>query len=168
MQVCQKFFLDTVGIAERVVRSAMTKKRNHNGAISSDCRGKTKKPSVVKALRTQSVIDHIKKFPTVESHYCRKDCKARFLPENLNRRKMWTMYRIEMETQAHSGYPFASLKQYREIFRQHFNIKFLRPKKDQCPRCLAWKKKTPQERTEDAFALHPKHLMDKQLGQDMK
>lgn len=88
LEVCKQMFLNTLGIGNKWVRTASLKKKAHSGAIPVDSRGRLKKLNEASSLRRKDVINHIKSFPTVESHYCRKDCKAMFLPENLNRQKM--------------------------------------------------------------------------------
>lgn len=176
LQVCKQMYLNTLGIGDKWVRTAIKKKRDNSGAISVDGRGRTKRPNPERIAMKNDVIAHIKSFPTVESHYCRKDCKARFLPENLSRRKMWSMYKIEISSKqptlengdAAKPRLIASLRVYRKIFREEFNIKFLRPKKDQCPKCLSWKNKTNEEKTEQASTLYEKHLSDKRIAQDLK
>ena len=167
VQVCQKFFLETLGITEKWVRTAPLKHRVHNGAVPEDRRGKTKKKSVVKTIIRNDVMNHIKKFPTVEGHYTRKDSKSRYLPECLSVSRMHGQYLIEKQGLGQTE-NVATLRQYRDVFKQEFRLKFFRPKKDQCGRCLSWKNKTVQERTEEARAKFQKHLKDKRVSQDLK
>lgn len=165
-QVCQKFFLGTLDISERWVRTAMTKIIQNHGAIPKDNRGKIKKPSVASINMRNDVINHIKSFATVEGHYTRKNSKSRYLPETLNRRIMHSMYKIMKQGQ--SATKIASLRQYRDIFKKEFNLKFFRPKKDQCNTCLSWKHKRPHERTPEAARRYEKHIEDKKISQDLK
>ncbi|KAK3912725.1 Replicase polyprotein 1ab [Frankliniella fusca] len=166
--VCQKFFLETLAISERWVRTALAKKNSNCGNIAVDKRGKCKKLAPTSTAMKNDVINHIKKYKTVEGHYTRKNSKSRYLPEYLNRRRMHSQYVIEMQGEGLPPNRIASLRQYRDIFNKEFNLKFFRPKKDQCSRCLSWKNKTVQERTQEATAKYEKHLSDKRLSQDLK
>lgn len=166
VQVCQKFFVETLGINQKWVRTALMKHRTHNGSIPEDRRGKIKKMTPAKAAIKRGVIEHIKSFPTIEGHYTRKDSKTKYLAENLNKRTMYSLYQLEKEAANESKY--ATLRMYRDIFKSEFNLKFFRPKKDQCARCLSWKNKTPQERTEAALQKHEKHLLDKEKSNELK
>ena len=88
--VCQKFFLSTLDIDEKRVRTAL-KSITISGTIVCDGRGYHHKHYNV-ADREQSVIEHIKKFKTVESHYVRKTSKGKYLPQELNIKSMHQMY----------------------------------------------------------------------------
>lgn len=165
--VCCSFFLGTLGINSKWVRTAMAKQKTNHGVVPDDRRGKNKKPNVVSTVIRKDIMDHIKKFKTVEGHYTRKDSKSRYLPESLNVRKMHSMYLIEKQA-ANITTNVATLRQYRDTFRKEFNLKFFKPKKDQCPRCLSWKNKTPREKTEERKLKFEKHLSDKKLADDLK
>lgn len=166
LHVCQKFFLETLGINQKWVRSAIMKQRANHGSVPVDRRGKCKKLSPAKVAIKRGVIEHIKLFPTVEGHYTRKDSKSQYLAENLNKRIMYSLYKIEKEAANETNY--ASLRQYRDIFKSEFNLKFFRPKKDQCARCLSWKNKTSQEKTEAGLLKFEKHLSDKEKSNELK
>lgn len=164
--VCQKMFLSTLNISVTWVKTAIKKSKINNGVIAVDGRGKTPRKCIVSTVLKAEIIAHIKKFPTVEGHYTRKNSKSMYLPENLNRRKMWSMYKIERE--AENATRIATLRQYRDVFNKEFRLKFFRPKKDQCPRCLSWKNKTPDERTEAAKLKHETHIENKKISQELK
>lgn len=164
--VCQAMFLGTLGISHTWVKTALKKQREHNGAISGDGRGKNRKPTKVCTIIRADVMAHIKSFPTVEGHYTRKDSKSMYLPENLNRRKMHSMYVIQRK--AKDATMIANLRQYRDVFKKEFKIKFFRPKKDQCGKCLSWTNRTTQEKTETARLSYEDHLKAKRVSDALK
>ena len=166
MRVCQKMFLSTLGINQTWVRTALKKQNSNNGAIPEDRRGKSHKKSVVSTIIRADVMEHIKSFPPVEGHYTRKNSKSLYLPENLNRRKLHSMYVIS-RTAAYKK-PIATLRQYRDVFKKEFRLKFFKPKKDQCPKCLSWKNKTASEKTEQAAKEYKEHLEAKELSSELK
>lgn len=43
------------------------------------------------AEATQSIINHIKRFPVTESHYNRGRTTRQYLSADLNKRKLWLM-----------------------------------------------------------------------------
>ena len=110
----------------------MQKKRESIGTIVAvkDLRGKHstrphKYPTAIKSL----IIAHIKRFPTVESHYRREDTLRNYLPEGLNVAKMRRML-IEEIHKAGIKNIDVSRHYYRDIFNQNFNYGFHKPKED--------------------------------------
>lgn len=104
---------------------------------------------------TDSIIDHIRKFPITESHYGRdKSCKQ-YLPESLSVPKMWRLWKSERRT---NKQPVASLSKYKRIFLDNFNLAFGNPKTDVCSRCVALKSKIKagieKEKNELELELH--------------
>ena len=64
----------------------------------------------------QEVINHINRFPRVESHYCRKDTKREYLDPKLSIAKMYELYKTHCEE---SKIPHVSHITYRRIFSTH-------------------------------------------------
>ncbi|KAE8741825.1 hypothetical protein FOCC_FOCC012634 [Frankliniella occidentalis] len=134
--VCQTMFLNTLDISSTVVHTAVNKN-------SPDKRGthpKTKKRLSPELI--QNVKNHIKEFPTVESHYCREDSRRKYLDENLSISKMHRLYLLERGELPNT----ATRRQYRDIFNTCFNLSFFKPKKDQCAQCVQWERSTPEEK----------------------
>lgn len=69
----------------------------------------------------------MKSFPTVQSHYCRKDTRQ-YLEENLNVTKMYDLY-VQKCNKKWKVNP-EKLSFYRHIFNTEFN--FHQPTKDAC------------------------------------
>ena len=126
VQVCQKFFLATHAISEQSIRTAL-KKKTDSGTIQPDLRGCHKNHTTVADVnRERSVVEHIKLFKCVESHYVRKEVKWQYLPEELTVKEMHRMYVeycAEMKTEPES-YTF-----YHYVFTIRFNLKFKKPTK---------------------------------------
>ena len=74
------------------------------------------------------ISDHIKSFPNVESHYCRKYSKKFYLlEEGLSVTKM---YRLFLEAKGYTSVN-VSRQMYSKIFNTKNNLAFFKPKKDQ-------------------------------------
>lgn len=160
IKVCQLMFVDTLDIGVRTVRTVITRLITNGGKISPDKRGKNPKPSRLNPLLISGVINHIKRYPTVDSHYCRSSTKRKYLDEKLTVAKMHRMYIAERHQLPHT----ATLRQFRDIFNTKFNLAFFQPKKDQCSKCLQWKHATEAEKSNEDFAnTYYKHLADKEL-----
>ena len=107
-------------------------------------RGKHKnRPKKIPISIVNSVHEHIKMFPCVESHYCRKNSDRNYLSEDLSISEMHRMY-IDWMTQKNEE-SYASEYYYRYIFNNFYNLFFFKPKKDQCDRCFAYKNSSAEE-----------------------
>jgi hypothetical protein len=80
----------------------------------------------------QFVLDHIKSFPVVESHYTRNATNRKYLAPELNIEKMYELYNEECTNSCRK-----LVKQifYRKMFITKYNFQFFHPKKDQCSVC---------------------------------
>ncbi|CAH0558805.1 unnamed protein product [Brassicogethes aeneus] len=97
-------------------------------------RGKNS-PRKINEASKQSVIDHINKFPAVESHYCRTNTKRNYLESTLSVKKMYDLYLIYCESKQITP---VKLSMYRFIFNTNFNYSFHVPKKDVCEKCATY------------------------------
>lgn len=90
VRVCKKFFLHTLDISGQMIETVF-KKMASNGIISSE---KRKFPSSRKLsdAAKQSIQQHIALFPTMPSHYCRKNNTKEYLAEDLNLSEMYRLY----------------------------------------------------------------------------
>lgn len=153
-------FLHTFDVSIKTVKSALTKN-------SPDKRGKHSNRRRLNQVLLDSVKTHIKRFPVVESHYCRVDTRRKYLNEDLNVAQMHRLYLMEHDKADPNT---ATLRQYRDIFNTYFNLGFFKPKKDQCFICAEWKL-LPQEKK---LALPEKaaeiadHVKKKQIVRKMK
>ncbi|KAK0068049.1 hypothetical protein Bpfe_001984 [Biomphalaria pfeifferi] len=82
----------------------------------------------------EQVIQFIKRFPTLPSHYCRKDSKLLYLEPGLSLSKMYTMYTEDTAI----NHKHVSKKIFDKIFHS-LDLSFNNPRKDQCDTCVAYK-----------------------------
>ncbi|XP_031355412.1 uncharacterized protein LOC116179702 [Photinus pyralis] len=100
-------------------------------------------------------MEHIKRFPVIESHYCRRTTKRKYLEPNLSVAKMYNLYVKDCEEK--NTIP-VKLSYYRHIFTHNFNYGFHVPKKDRCLKCESYKikkeDKTLSQEEEDEYNTH--------------
>ncbi|CAG9766085.1 unnamed protein product [Ceutorhynchus assimilis] len=161
-KVCRKMFISTLDVGEKVLRNAV-KKVQSTGVLEKEKRGGRDKISALKdrAVR-DSIINHINKFPRVESHYCRKDSSREYLHGDLSLRKMYDMF-IE-ELQSTESKPSFSL--YRFIFKK-MNLSFHRPKNDQCGTCRVYHQASEEEKIK-IKEIYDKHIVEKEAVRELK
>lgn len=162
VRVCREFFLRTLDIGKKTIELSMSKKVL--GAFSStDKRGKQCSANTTPDEITNSVKEHIKSFPTMESHYCRKDSKKQYLSQDLNIRKMWMLYQHGRKSK---NLPAVKEAKYREIFCNDFNLSFFKPKHDQCSLCSLYS--TQKEPSEILAKRYQEHQVRKNIARNEK
>ena len=131
--VCRTMFLNTLGISERQVRTALAKtnflvlwKEKGGGGVQQERRKSSE--DTIAAMKK-----HNNRFPRTEAHYCRKSNGRQYLSPDLTISKMYKMYKDE--TKSHVG----SYISYCRVFRKT-NLSFHRPKKDMCGMCDSYSK----------------------------
>ena len=67
IQVCKEFYLGTLNISQKVIYNAHDKRDSLTGTAKSDGRGKHQNKVITEVMRN-SVRNHIRSFPTVDSH----------------------------------------------------------------------------------------------------
>ena len=163
-RVCQAYFLSTFDISEKMIRSVV-KKTDSSGTVKKDERGFATPPTTLPEERMKTVVNHILQFKTVESHYICKDSSCQYVPKHLNVAEMHRMY---IQWCAFNDYSVKNYDTYYMIFKQHFNLRFKKPKKDQCDTCTAYKN-TPNDLITDEMRSHQtKPLHDKELVRQYK
>ena len=91
MEVCQVYFLKTLDVSVQMVTTAIAKSLE-TGAIAPDIRGVNSNYNHLADELVEQVVEHICKFKTVPSHYCRQTNEHEYLPQELNDAKMHCMY----------------------------------------------------------------------------
>lgn len=150
ISVCKTIFLNTLGISEKTVRTALNK-RTEEGLVSVDRRGGRFANLKQKDVEIRNaVLAHIQKFPRMESHFCRKSTTREFLHPDLTIKKMYHIYKTEHGEQLNCSY-----HTYRRVFNS-LNISFHHPKKDQCSLCLSYKEGDEAKKLEleHAYSVH--------------
>ncbi|CAF4948439.1 unnamed protein product [Pieris macdunnoughi] len=129
VNVCQPFFLRTLDISDKMVRTALKKARRGVGNIPSpDKRGHHIPCNKFSEDNIKFANDHIDSFPKVPSHWCRKDTKKIYLETILNKEKMYELYKQQC-LEKHKK-PIGKTS-YKELILNK-NIGFHKPRKDQC------------------------------------
>ena len=162
IEVCQMMFLNTLGISKKVIVNIFQNKISKEGVLKKDSRGRRKGTKFI-SDRESVVMEHIKLFKCVESHYVRKTSKFQYLPQNLTLAEMYRMFQkwCSDEGEKQENYDF-----YRRIFITRFKLKFQKPKKDVCSTCSAYNNKA--QKTEDDDIMQKKHLDDKETARSIK
>lgn len=176
--VCKQMFLNTLGICDSWVETAV--KKHLNGATNSpesssknpikDQRGKhdirPKRTSQAEAI--QYVEDHINSFPRVPSHYCGRTSKREYLEHSLSVAKMYDKYLVWAKSiKKLEEKLIVIIRQYRLIFNTKFNIGSHQPRKDQCAFCNKFKFSTRVEK-EELKSQMARHILNKQQPRALK
>lgn len=141
-------FLNTLGISEKTARTAV-EKMQESGVIASDNRGgRTETAKIKDAEKKEAMLNHIKRFPQVESHYCRSNTKRLYVSEDLSFRKMYKMFETEWDKE-YKPPPYES---YVDLCKKE-NLSIHHPKKYQCSLCNSFRKgdDTEKERLKEQF-----------------
>lgn len=166
VRVCKMFFLNTLGIGRKTVTTAMKKKSIGGVFAGGDKRGKFPSANKTPVTSIQLVHSHIKSFPTMESHYVRKQSRRKYLAQDLNITKMWHLYASECKTK---GVNPVSQAKYRHIFCSEYNYSFFKPKKDQCSQCTKFSIKKAEGSVDEAIEeTHKSHLRRKENSREQK
>ncbi|XP_041474507.1 uncharacterized protein LOC121423251 isoform X2 [Lytechinus variegatus] len=153
VNVCQKFFRSTLGIGNKLIRHTLSTKHG-NVFCNKDRRGKHSPHNKVADNNLQGIRDHISSFQCVPSHYCRSSTKRKYLPADLSVAKMHDLYKQECPAPQ-------TLKIYRKVFNQEFNLGFHVPTKDACKTCTSFANKLPADQLAQQEA-QEMHLLNKQ------
>lgn len=136
VRVCLKTFCNTFGVTPRRVQLA-GEKILKGDMVGLDKRGGARK-NVENENWNERIVEHIKSFPTYESHYCRKKNPNKlFLSPDLNVSRMYKEF-LAKYAPNHVGKPPVSRQWYHEIFLSKFNLSFQSPKVDTCSTCDAY------------------------------
>ncbi|CAC5415856.1 unnamed protein product [Mytilus coruscus] len=164
-RVCKAFFLGILHVSKKTVEYSL-KKKEHGVFVGRDNRGK--KPSINRTPEGDRhfIREHIQSFPTVSSHYTRKDSNRQYLSSNLSVQKMHQLY--EKECQRKSKKP-CKINVYRDTFCNEFNLAFHKPKKDQCSTCtIYYEKKQRGEITKEDEEQFQEHQTMKAKSREEK
>lgn len=129
LEVCRDEFIALHGITKRRIEYLLTSLKN-TGMSPVDKRGKhSRRPLKLSDDTCNKIAEHISSFKGRGSHYSTKDSQKKYLPEDLNIKKMWEMFK-----KLHPGNE-VSYESYRTIFNRDFNIAFGYPRTDTCSTC---------------------------------
>lgn len=91
----------------------------------------------------QFVREHSKPFPTVDSHYFRKNTSRKYLEKDLSVKKMYDLYKQKCQKEERTP---VKCWLYDKIFGNEFNIGFHHPKIDVCTFCNSYEKISPEDK----------------------
>ena len=158
VMVCMKFLINTLGETRKALSTAIQLTDDDTGIVRTDMRGSNPKPKKDRV----NVINHIKKFKAVDSHYLRKQVKKKYLPAELSIKKMYRMYQDWCKIK---GKRIETYDVYYKVFKRDFNLSFYKPKKDQCGTCESYKL---GDKTQEDKIKQNKHITDKDLARGIK
>lgn len=143
--VCSKFFCRSLCISPSVVNDAIKQKDTFGSySVTQDPRGRKEPPNKISSEKLQAIKSHIASFPTMESHYIRKQSKRKYLDAGLSLCKMYSCY---VEYCKKNNFTPVSETSYRRVFATEFNLSFFVPKKDQCPLCTKYNQGDPEQKS---------------------
>ena len=90
-RVCRDFFVKTLDIGKKKV-DYITAKKSSGLAVSKDNRGKQTSANTIDQDILNKVHEHIQSFPKMESQYSRQSSTKHYLSNDLNIRKMYSLY----------------------------------------------------------------------------
>ncbi|WAR18439.1 hypothetical protein MAR_000277 [Mya arenaria] len=163
VKVCKTFFLHTLSISERYISTAH--RVSTTGFCQDDKRGRhTNRPNRISPAKVNMVRLHIESFPTMESHYCRKDTNKDYLGPELSVSKLYSLYLEKCREQSQSP---VSLSIYRKIFNYEYNIAFHHPIKDQCDLCVSFENSNEEQKAK-LQNIYKTHIENKTLTREAK
>lgn len=165
VRICKQFFMSTLGISSRVIRTVTEKQDSMTkGILKQEMRGKhTNHKSISNDIR-EDIRAHINSIPRIPSHYCRSQTKKEYIEGG---KTVADLYRDYKKLCQEENKPYANYLMYYTIFNQQFNIGFFIPKKDACELCLAYTNANQEEKTHIEHK-YTTHLKEKELSRSEK
>ena len=133
IQVCKEMFLQSFGVSERRMRIVIDKKYEVLPEATEPkryCHRSSVKKSThrIKKKAREMVNEHIRSFPTVPSHYCRRYDNKFYFEQGLTQKKMHALFEEK------HGTGIVSLTLYKRILGE-YDVGIFKPKKDLCSTC---------------------------------
>lgn len=134
ISVCKKLFLNTLGVSDTTVSTAL-RKVTPTGTLEQEKRGgrpqhlKNKDNTLRAAIKA-----HLNRFPRMESHYCRSSSSKEYLHPDLSLYKMVDMFNNEHKSNGLTTSYYTYSNEYHEM-----NLAIHHPKKDQCTLCNVYR-----------------------------
>lgn len=149
-KVCLKFMLSTLDIKQKFLHNVIS--TAIQGSAKKDGRGKHIPGNKTPEINIEAVKCYIRDLPYLPSHYCRKNSKRFYLPQEFrNLSNLYKMYKEKMLSEDRAA---VGEKVFQNIFGE-FNIGFHIPRKDKCSKCVRFEK---EDGGEEKLA----HLKDKE------
>lgn len=123
-RVCRTFFVNTLGIDQKRIYYCFSNLTIENSGVPLPRKKGKYTKWCTPPEKVEEVRQHIRSFPTMESHYCRASSEKKYLPPDLTLAKMFRYYLEDFKNPV-------KISLYRKIFNSEFNLAFHTPKKDQ-------------------------------------
>lgn len=163
IRVCKTFFINTLGITNKMIRTVRQKTNNCN-SVEQDRRGKHNKHKRVDEDLKEDIIRFINSIPRIESHYLRASTSREFISGS---KSITDLFKDFQEQQKNNSRDSGKFHLFYQIFTTHFNLGFFQPKKDQCDLCLQYKNSTADQRL-SLKVKYDTHLEEKELSREEK
>ncbi|XP_045506274.1 uncharacterized protein LOC123702542 [Colias croceus] len=143
-----------------ITGKVVAEKKAAYGSSKDDLRGKHVPANKTPEIIVEETRNYIKSLPYLPSHYCRKNSKRFYLPQEF--RNMSNLYKIYKESMIREDKRLIGERVFQKIF-QEYNIGFHIPRKDKtnkqdkCAKCVRFEKEKG-EKEEEKLA----HLKDKE------
>ena len=162
IEVCQVMFLKTLSISKQIIKTAF--KKIQVGGVEKEMRGTHVNHYKISISQEQPIINHIRQFKVVESHYVRqKYANVQFLPHDLTKKEMHRLYTEDCKA---NGIHPQSYDFCRHVMNKMFRLIQFIPKKDQCNVCLTYK--NTRTKTPNMEAEYKRHHQDKLYTRTLK
>lgn len=163
IRVCKTFFINTLGICDRQIRTTKMK-TDPQGFLSKDNRGKHASRKAIDPLLIQYVKQHIDSIPRIESHYLRAKTSREYISGDKTVTDLWRDFD---KSQRDNKKPTCDYWLYYDIFNKEFNITFFEPKKDRCNLCFEYELALSNRKIE-LKEKYDAHLIEKDLCRNEK
>ncbi|KAJ8895416.1 hypothetical protein PR048_000748 [Dryococelus australis] len=152
MHVCKTFFLNILAISEPTAITPLNK-LTASGVVEKEKRGGRQSDNVIsrdKSIR-EVIVNHISRFPRVESHYCRTITSKEYLHSDLTVQNMCSMFISDIGEKEDKS----SISTYHKFFNKLY-LAFHSPKKDQCYLCMTCREGdvATKEKIHDRYQKH--------------
>lgn len=161
-RVCKQFFVATLGISTRVLRTVEEKRLSSGdlNVVSPDKRGKHGNHATVSADVKEGIRNHIRKIPVIESHYTRAKSSKSYISGDKTIMELFRDYQKMCEEH---NIEQGNYIMYRHIFNYEFNYAFFTPKKDLCELCSQFSNAAEDEKKK-LIENYEAHIREKELS----
>ncbi|GAB0098363.1 hypothetical protein DMENIID0001_140850 [Sergentomyia squamirostris] len=151
-KVCRRFFLQCLQItAPRVYFAVNTMHTNPTG---KDNRGRASPANKTPTSARDFVKQFISSVPQYVSHYGRSQSNRKYLPPDMNLRKLYSEYKRRCDEEERNA---VSDSIFRDVFYKDFNLAFKRRPQDTCKSCDKYKEASTEEKKKMEND-HEKHM----------
>ena len=149
-QVCQKFLINTLDVTQKYM--IYTIEHAIEGMAQTDQRAYNTPLKYSEEVK-KYVREFLDQLPAVSSHYCRRQSKKLYLPQDF--KNVANLYRIYSQNCIAGDVERISEVMFRKIFNEEYNLSFHVPKKDKCVQCVkSENEKELSENERNALATH--------------